>query len=198
MCAVVYHAIGMSPVLLGPPDQQSRLHLMPRASQVVRAASRGVLLFVDSVWRPPLLRDPWAQWHAWQAARWLKTAEIIRPLHNSRLLLHEHLGVLAVRFCSFDNSCPEWPCLQPLQCICSVDWSRIVSRCLCVLCEDCMNALTIHSQSHDDVAVACRRARGAKRSCACLARTAQPSSLPLSRRRRSAHRPQACSSPFQF
>jgi hypothetical protein len=56
-----------------------------------------VLLFVDKLCEPAMLQDVWAQWAAWQAQRWLKSADVARPHHHARLVLHEELGLVAVR-----------------------------------------------------------------------------------------------------
>jgi hypothetical protein len=71
------YTIGNMKQLFNPP-----LH----APQVIREASVGVVLFMDTIAESPLLRDAWAQWFSWQASRWLKQAHIIRPHQASRLL----------------------------------------------------------------------------------------------------------------
>lgn len=65
--------------------------------QVVRAATSGVVLFVDTVAEPGALQSVWSHWAAWQATRWLKTVHVIRPLHTLRLMLAEPRGVTRVR-----------------------------------------------------------------------------------------------------
>lgn len=84
--------------------------------QVVRAATRGVLLFADTVAEPGVLQGVWAQWAAWQAQRWLKCTQVIRPLHTLRLMLHEPRGVTRVRASASPALCT---CRRAQRCISS-------------------------------------------------------------------------------
>lgn len=55
--------------------------------QVVKSAGGGVLLFVDTIADSPMQSDVWAQWAAWQSARWQKPLDVIRP-HQARRVLY--------------------------------------------------------------------------------------------------------------
>jgi hypothetical protein len=56
------------------------------AFQVVKEASVGVVLCVDTLAESPALKDAWAQWFIWLASRWLKLVHVIRPHQAARLL----------------------------------------------------------------------------------------------------------------
>lgn len=71
---------------------------------MVRAATGGVLIFMDTLMQSSQLPDAWAQWFAWQAHRWLKSTSIIRPHRALRLLLHEPLSMRKVRCSPEDGS----------------------------------------------------------------------------------------------
>ena len=73
--------------------------------QVVKRASAGVLLFLDAPAQAAALRDAWPQWAAWQAQRWRKRVDVVRPLHVARLLLHEPDALRRARSFSPVMSC---------------------------------------------------------------------------------------------
>jgi hypothetical protein len=64
--------------------------------QVIRASTGGVLIYLDTVSDPSMMQDAWAQWMAWQAERWMKSLQVIRPLNAMRLMLHEPHAMLKV------------------------------------------------------------------------------------------------------
>ena len=89
--------------LFSTSEEYTRRHIQIGAAyrtacavQVVRNASQGVVLFSDSLTLPSWTKDMWAQWFAWEAARWLKSCAFIRPLHHARYLLHERKALAKV------------------------------------------------------------------------------------------------------